>query len=385
MGPCQGITVIDVSRYLPGRFCTLMLADLGAEVLTVEPPRSPSAKIQPIGTDTGARYLALNRNKKSMTVDLSVKDGRDIFYQLVRNRDLIVEGSRPGVAERLGIDYPTVRNINPRIVYASISNFGQDGPYKTFPSHDINCLGLAGLLNAQECSSVPTGIFLSDTIAALMATIGILSALVEVQKSGRGQYIDLSILDAVISCLNVRAMRHLLHETHALEADFTSLTYPFYNAYRAKDGRYVTVAAVEPHFWERLCVLLERKDFAKHQSDGGAKREEILEYFRKQFATKTSDEWVKLFRDSDIPCGPVHSLEEVFNDPQVAFRSMIMETDHPFLGKMKQLGIPVKFSETLCELKSAPPLYGEHTSEILQDLGYPKESIEALRKKGVIE
>ncbi len=386
MGPCQGITVLDLSRYLPGRFCTLMLAYTGAEVITVEPPRVPSAKIRPIGKDTGARYIALNRNKKSITVDLHSEDGKEIFYKLVKKAAVIVESSRPGVAKRLGIDYPAARRINPKIVYASISNFGQDGPYANLPGHDITCLGLAGLLDVKEFPPVLPGILLSDTIAACMATIGILSALLEAQKSGKGQYVDLSILDAVISCLNVRAMRHFLDTTPAPgEDDFTYLIYPFYNVYKAKDNRYITVAAVEPHFWKRLCVMLGREDFVQYQFDKGTKRAEIFEHFRKTFAARNSDEWVRRLRCSDIPGGPVNTLEEVFQDPQVIHRNMVADMPHPLLGAVKYLGIPMKFSETPGEFKSPPPLYGEHTVEILESSGYSKEAIEVLQQKGVVE
>ena len=386
MGPCQGITVIDLSRYLPGRFCTLMLADLGAEVITVEPPRIPTSKIRPIGKDTGARYLALNRNKKSIALNLNSEDGKNFFYKLIQRTRVLVEGFRPGVAERLRIDYPTIKKINTEIIYASISSFGQEGPYRKLSSHDLNILGLIGLLNLKESSPIPTGILLSDTITALISTIGILSALIETRRTGKGQYIDLSMLDAMMSCLNVKAMRYLLNATQTLEDDdFTSFTYPFYNAYKTKDERYITVAAVESHFWERLCVLMGRQDFVARQFDKGAEREEIFQSFRKSFATKTRDEWIKALREADIPCGPVNSLEEALQDPQVIYRGMVTEASHPLLGRIKQLGIPIKFSETPCESPSSAPLYGQHTNEILGGLGYSKESIEGFRKNGVIE
>lgn len=386
MRPCHGITVIDLSRYLPGRFSTLMLADLGAEVITVEPPRISSAKLRPIGRDTGARYLALNRNKKSIALDLNSEDGKNIFYKLVKRADVIIESSRPGVAERLRIDYPIIKKINPKIVYASISSFGQNGPYRNLSSHDLNILGLTGLLNLKESSPIPTGILLSDTITGLTSTIGILSALIETQRTCKGQYVDLSMLDAMISCLNVKAMRYLLDSTHTLEDDdFTSFTYPFYNAYKTKDERYITVAAVESHFWERLCILMGRQDFIARQFDKGAEREEIFESFRKSFATKARNEWIKELREADIPCGPVNSIEEALQDPQVIYRGMVTEAAHPLLGRIKQLGIPIKFSETPCESPSSAPLYGQHTNEILGGLGYSKESIDGFRKNGVIE
>ena len=387
MGPCQGITVIDLSRYLPGRFCTMMLADLGADVITVEPPRQPAAKIRPIGRDTGARYLALNKNKRSMTLDLGSEDGRRIFYRLVEQRgDVVIEGSRPGVAERLRIDWPTIKKINSRAVYVSISNFGQDGPLRNTPGHDLNSLGIASLLSFQDGSPMPPRILLSDTIAALTGAIGVLSALLEVQRSGKGQYVDISILDALVNVLNVRATRHLLAQREGGENDdFTSLTFPFYNVYRTKDNRYITLAAVEPQFWEKLCTLLGRPDFAPYQFDKGGKRNEIFAHFRKRFSEKSLDEWLATFAGSDIPCGPVNSLKEVFNDPQVIHRRMVVEVSHPVLGMVKQLGNPIKFSETPCKSPAAPPLYGKHTEEILTGIGYSRESIEEFRKKAVIE
>ena len=201
-----------------------------------------------------------------------------------------------------------------------------------------------------------------------------------------GQYIDLSMLDALISCLNVKAMRHFLSGMPVAEDDdFSSFTYPFYNAYQAKDERYLTIAAVEPHFWERLCILMGNKDFVTRQFDKGPEREKIFDYFRRSFATKTRDEWIKALREVDIPCGPVNSIEEALQDPQVIHRGMVTEVTHPLLGRIKQLGVPVRFSETACPSPPAAPLYGQHTNEILEDLGFSKESIEGFRKNGVIE
>jgi crotonobetainyl-CoA:carnitine CoA-transferase CaiB-like acyl-CoA transferase len=363
-----------------------MLADLGAEVITVEPPRVASAKLKPIGRDTGARYLALNRNKKSITLDLNSEYGKEVFYKLTKKADVIVEGSRPGVAERLGIDYTITKKINPKIVYISISSFGQEGPYQKLSSHDINIVGISGLLNLKESSPVPTGILLSDTITALTSVIGILAALIEAQRTSRGRYVDLSMLDAMINCLNVKAMRCLLDTTQIPgDNDLTSFTFPFYNAYKAKDERYLTIAAVESHFWKKLCILMGRQDFITRQFDKGTKREEIFEFFRKFFATKTVDEWIKELQDVDIPCGRVNSIKEALQDPQVVFRGMVTESTHPLLGKIKQLGTPIKFSETLCESPSTAPMYGQHTNEILESIGYSKELIQNLRANGVIE
>ena len=397
MRPCDGITVIDVTRYLPGRFSSLMLADLGATVITVEPPRISSAKSRAIGRDTGPRYLALNRNKKSITLALNSEEGRKIFHQLARRADVLLEGSRPGVAKRLRVDYDTIKNINPRMVYVSISSFGQEGPYQNLSSHDINLMGLSGLLQVRESSPVPTGVFWGDTVTALTATICILSALIHTRTSGAGQYIDLSMFDSLISCLNVKAMRQLLSGIPVPEEDdfasliqpeeddFASLTHPFYTAYRANDDRYITIAAVEPHFWERLCILMGRKDLVARQYDKGAAREEIFDFFRKSFAERTSDEWIAKLRDADIPCGPVNSIEEALGDPQVIYRDMITEVEHRVLGRIKQLGTPFKFSQTSRTPSPAAPIYGEHTFEILNSLGYSKESIEGFRKSGVIE
>jgi len=390
MGPCQGIRVIDLTRTLPGRCCTLMLADLGAEVITVEPPRVPSAKIEPIGRDTGARYLAINRNKKSMGLDLNKEGGRAVFYDLIRKADVLVEGSRPGVAERLKIDYSIARGLNPKIVYCSITSFGQDGPYRNRPGHDVGCLGLAAMVDVGEAPLLPKNVLVSDTIGALMAAIGILSALFEAQRSGQGQFVDLSLLDALVSCLNVKAMRYFLSSENSRNSgekddDFTSFSYPFYNVYKVKDGRYVTVAAVEKHFWKNLCVLMGREDFVPDQFAKGERRREIFDYFRSRFMTKDRDEWVGILDRSNVPGGPVHSLEEVFRDPQVKDRKMVVEAFHSVLGKIRQLGAPIKFSGTPCEAPSPAPIYGMHTAEILEGLGYSKERIGKLRGDGIIE
>jgi crotonobetainyl-CoA:carnitine CoA-transferase CaiB-like acyl-CoA transferase len=388
--PLSGITVLDLTRLLPGPFCSLLLADFGAEVIKVEQPGAGDYMrwYPPLVGDTGGMYLLLNRNKKSFTLDLSKPAGKEIFFRLARVADVVLEGFRPGVARKLGVDYEALAEANPRIVYCSISGYGQDGPYAGQPGHDINYLGYAGVLgmtgNAGGPPVVP-GVQIADIGGgALTAAAGILLALLARERTGRGQFVDVAMLDGVISWLPTLAGGYFAGgEVPARGKTWLTGGYACYGVYQTKDGGYVSLGALETHFWERLCRYLGREEFIRWQF-AEEKQEEMRSFLEGVFLSRSRDEWVKIFREIDTCGGPVYNLAEVFEDPQIRHREMIFSLEHPRLGRIKQLGFPVKLSATPARVRLAPPDLGEHTKEILSRLGYPEEQIENFRREGVV-
>jgi crotonobetainyl-CoA:carnitine CoA-transferase CaiB-like acyl-CoA transferase len=386
----EGIQVLDLTRLAPGPYCTMILADLGAEVIRIEAGGGRAALASSLAEEESLQSIlnAAGRNKKSIVLDLKAEEGREVFYKLTRGADVIVEEFRPGVVKRLGVDYETVKQINPRIVYCSITGYGQDGPYRDLAGHDINyismggALGIIGQRGGPPC--VPAN-FIGDYAAGGMnAVIGVLAALMARGRTGKGQHVDISMMDGVISLMHGEAS--LYFSTGKVPAFGDVLIFggaPFLGVYKTKDGRYLSLGAVEPWFWENLCRALGQEDFISHQWTGGGKWEEIRSRFQEIFLTKTRDDWTELLRQTDTCVTPVYTLDEVFSDPHVLHRDMLLEMDHPTLGKRRQVGVSIKLSETPGRVRSLPARRGEHTEDILLDLGYSKEEIASLRKKGV--
>ncbi len=401
----EGIHILDLTRAGPGPFCTMILGDLGAEVIKVETPTAGTRQAglgsgrSPLG-EAGRReavYQAVNRNKKSIGLNLKSEDGRRIFYELARKADVIVEGFRPGVVKRLGVDYGAVTKINTRIIYCAITGYGQDGPYRDLPGHDINYISIAGALNLIGDRNgppvIPLNLIADYGGGGMNAVIGILSALIARDKTGRGQYIDISLTDSVISLLTVITANYFQHGTGLKRGEFAvSGAYPYYGIYETKDGKFISIGCLEPWLWENLCRVIGKEDFIPFHfvpehflsPAEGKNWQEISSYLKQFFLTKTRDEWFELLSQKDIPIGKVYSLDEVFADPQVLHRGMVIEVEHPTEGKIKQAGIATRLSETPGKVRSLPPILGEHTEEILVGLGYNKHRINELRQRGTI-
>ncbi len=386
----SGLRVIDLTLQLPGPFCTLMLADYGAEVIRVDEPY-PRQRIKfgdekVPGLSPGEVYL--NRNKKSITLNLKSEEGRDVFYRLVKESDVVVEGFRPGVVKRLGIDYETLREINPRIVYCSISGFGQTGPRRLQAGHDINYISLAGILGISGRSDGPPVIppvQMADLGGgSLMALSGILMALYRRNVTGEGSYVDVSMYDGVFSLLSIHAALYLASGEKPLRGKglLTGLL-PSYNVYRCRDGRYLAVGALEGWFFDRMCELMGREDL-KGNSLTPDPDERIIGELEKEFAKRDSSEWCELFEGEDVCVTLVYDFEEVFEDPQLKDRSLVIETEHPAYGLLRQPGFPIKFSGGGGDVRSPAPALGEHDDEILSLLGYTDDEITSLREKGIV-
>jgi crotonobetainyl-CoA:carnitine CoA-transferase CaiB-like acyl-CoA transferase len=400
----ESIKILDLTHLAPGDLCTMILGDLGADVIKIGVPPGAGGRGAGIGAlleadeeRKQAAYDAANRNKKSIGLNLKLDKGRQIFYQLARTADVVVEGFRPGVVKRLGVDYEKIKEINPRIVYCSLSGYGQDGPYSNLPGHDINYISLAGALNLIGFSDrppvVPLNLLADFAGASLHGVIGILTALVARDKIDKGQYVDIAYTDGVITLLTGFISNYFSRGVMFNRGEtWLHGAYPYYGVYETGDGKYVSVGCVEPWFWENLCRALGKEEYSPYcispehflHKPEGEKWEEISSYFKQVFLTKTRDEWFVFFADKDVPVGKVYTLDEVFSDPQVRHRQMVVELDHPTLGKVKQPGIAVKLSETPGKVRSPAPIFGEHTEEILQELGYTKSQIGELRQSNVI-
>jgi len=391
MEALHGIKVLDLTRLLPGNFCTLLLADYGADVLKIEDTdRGDYGRWHPPRVRTQSAYfLGLNRNKKSMKLNLKTEEGKAIFMQLAQKSDVMLEGFRPGVTERLGIGYDAVRKVNPEIIYCSISGFGQDGPYRDKVGHDINYIGIGGILGITGQMGgppvTPASQIADIGAGGMMATVGILMALVHRRKTGKGQYIDISMLDGVVSWLSLFASKFFADgEIPERGGMMLNGKFPCYRVYRTKDDKYITIGALEEKFWNNLCRALEREDLIPHQHATGSQGDEVVAQLEKIFLTKTRDEWAEYLEGFEICHGPVNDFQETFSDPQVLHRGMILEVDHPTEGRIKQVGFPIKFSETPGRVRLPSPGYGEHTKEVLQELGYSEGNIETLERSGVI-
>ncbi len=388
--PLEGVTVIDLTRLLPGPFCSMFLGDLGADVIKIEPVGLGdwTRWFPPSINGESAIFMAVNRNKRSVTLNLRSDDGLEIFYRLIKKSDVVLEGFRPGVARKLKIDYETVRRINPRIVYCSISGFGQSGPYTERSGHDVNYVGIGGILGltgVKDSTPVIPGVPIADLAGGMAGVIGVLAALLAREKTGIGQYVDVAMLDVVVSWLSIYAGIYLIGGvTTSRGSNILAGGIGSYGVFETKDGKYITLGILEEHFWRNFCKAVGRPSLEKYHYLSLEKGDELHEIIQEIIKGRTLEEWLKVFEEKDVPCGPVNSLQEVFSDPQVVHREMVTEVEHPKAGKIKQVGFPLKFSEKWRVIRRHPPTLGEHTVEVLREVGYSDEEIENFRRKGVI-
>jgi len=393
--PLAGLRVLDVSQVMAGPFCCMLLGDMGADVVKVEPPGTGDQTRRAMGfrlkgSDSGG-FLALNRNKRSVEINLKSEAGREVFYELVRSADIVVENNRPGVAARLKIDYPTLAAINPRLVYASISGFGQTGPWSQRPGFDLIAQAMSGVMSGTGFPDMPpvkNNIPIADLGAGLYALYGILSAVIGRGQSGVGQYVDASLFETALS-LSVWETAEYWGTGHVPGpiGSANRMSAP-YQAVRARDGHLV-IGAANQKLWLGLCEVMGRDDlrddprFATNV-DRLANREVLIGEIERTFAARTTEEWADALLAAGIPAAPIYDYAESLASPQAQARDMTLEMEHPVEGAIKMLGFPVKLSGTPQQLRFPPPLLGEHTSQVLAELGFNDERIESLRAAGAI-
>ncbi|MBI4308137.1 MAG: CoA transferase [Chloroflexi bacterium] len=394
----EGTKVLDLSRYAPGLYCSMILGDMGADVIRIEEPeaRGRRAALQttvtsPVRDKVDARATAhhvLDRNKRSIAIDLKNEAGRTLFYRMVETADVLLEGYRPGVAKRLGVGYDDLSRINPRLVYCSLTGYGQDGPYQNLVGHDINYISIAGALGVIGLKDSPPAIpnnFLADYAGGgLHAALGICLALLARHKTGCGQYVDTSMTDGVVSL-----MCHLYAEyfndgkVPQRGAEQLNGAAPYYHVYQTKDNKWISVGSIEPYFYESLCKLLGCEDCIPNQHDSSLWPQRI-ERFGKAFRQRTRDEWFQRMSEVDVCVGKIYDMNEVENDPQMRHRQMVIEVPHAELGNIKQVGIAVKLSATPGKVRRLAPTRGQDTDAVLQEYGYSAGEIARLRESGAV-
>ena len=397
MGALDGIKILELARVAPAEMPGMMLADMGADVLKIETPEPTRAR--DLESERRTAFAFVNRNKRSMTLNLKAPEGQAILRRLAETADVIVEGFRPGVMKRLGADYETIRQLNPRLVYCSLSGFGQDGPYRDYPAHDMNYLSLAGVLGLigepDRKPVIPLNLVADYAGASLHGALGIVLALFARERTGLGQHVDVSYLDTSVSLLAATPnMRFFFSDGIAPRRGegFLGGSYPYYAIYETRDRKLLTIGCTEPWLWENFCKAIGRPDFTRFarkadqfvraaNAEEDAARREIEALIK----TRDRDEWYELLVRADVCVGKVYDIDEMVQDPQIRHRQMIVETEHPTLGRVKQFGVAIKLSETPGSVRRAAPLPSEHTEDILKELGLTGDEIGGLRARGIIE
>lgn len=390
--PLDGIRVLDLSRLLPGAYASQMLADFGADVIKVEEPGTGDygRYMPPLGPGgMSFSFVAINRNKRSISLNLKAPQGREIFLRLIRDADVVLESFRPGVMERLGLGYEQLKEINPGIVYCAISGYGQDGPYHLRAGHDLNYAGLAGLLHynrgAQGEPAMPATQLGDLAGGSFMSVIGILTALMGRAQTGEGRMVDVSMTEGVMALMPLISSA-FLNTGKAPRPNRSMLDggLPCYNIYETKDGKHVTLAALEPKFWHTFCTRVGHLELLPfHMPVGPGEREEAMNALRTIFKTKTRDEWVAEMADLDTCLGPVYTIEEALEDTHAQTRDLTVTSgwsDETF----RTIQSFPRISGVEQKQRYAPPLLGEHTGELLLEAGYSDDEIAQFKAEGIV-
>jgi crotonobetainyl-CoA:carnitine CoA-transferase CaiB-like acyl-CoA transferase len=388
----DGIKVLDLSRLAPGPYCSMLLADFGADVTLVEAVPGASAKLgsgnrRGDSAERAAAYNALGRGKKSIALNLKEQEARALFYALVKDADVVLEGFRPGVVKRLGVDYKTLAKINPRIICCSLSGFGQTGPYSSLVGHDINYISIGGALGVTgrpgSPPAIPVNLVADFAGGGMHAALAICLAIIARERTGRGQDIDIAMSDGVLS-LMTSAFSGYFASGNVIKPGESTLNgaVPWYNTYQCGDGRWFSLGSIEPHFYTALCEVLGTTEYLEKQYES-AIHPEMKAKWESIFRTKTADEWMAIMSQRDICAAPVLEMDRVATDPHNLARGMVIEVDSP-IGKVKQVGIGAKLSDTPGRVTATAPLIGQHTEAILETLGYDPAKVEDLKARGVV-
>jgi crotonobetainyl-CoA:carnitine CoA-transferase CaiB-like acyl-CoA transferase len=392
--PLSGLKVVDLSRFIAGPYCTMKLGDMGAEVIKVETPGKGDDSRElgpPFLEGESAYYLSFNRNKKSITLNLREQEAREILQQLIAEADVFVENFRIGITAKMGLTYDDVKKIKDDIIYCSITGYGHNSPYREKPSFDVMIQGEAGLMSITGFPDGPPqrlGVAIADIMGGFHAVEGILLSLLSKNKTGQGQFVDVSLMDSIIAILTYQAGNFLATGKAPNRVGNRHPMITPYESFETKDG-YVIFAVGNQRLWESFVKALGRPELnedyrftdMKSRNQHPAELKAIIEELTKQ---KKTEEWVKIMEASGVPCGRIRTIDQVLNDPHVQIREMVVEQKHPLAGNIKLIGVPTKLSLTPGAVTIPPPTLGQHTEEILRNLGYDAVKIAALRQRGVI-
>jgi crotonobetainyl-CoA:carnitine CoA-transferase CaiB-like acyl-CoA transferase len=383
--------VLDLSRVRAGPTCVKQLADFGADVIKIEPPAGTDPNDNMGGPRHGPDMQNLHRNKRAMTLNLKLPEGRAVFARLAKGADVVVENYRPDVKYRLGIDYESLARINPRIVLASISGFGQDGPYRERPGFDQIAQGMSGLMSVTGRPGegpMRTGAAIADMAAGLFAALGIMTALLERESSGRGQWVQSSLLQSGIALLDFQAARYLMKGEIPEQVGNDHPTSMPTSAYTTADG-YLNVGASGEGMWQRLCRTIGREDLIEEEAfrdneRRAANRAALNASLNREFSKASTAHWVEVLNRAGVPCGPIYRMDQVFADPQVRHLQAAADVEHPKLGRFQVVNQAIRLSRTPATVAAATPELGEHTDEILAEAGYSASDIRGMRERKVV-
>jgi crotonobetainyl-CoA:carnitine CoA-transferase CaiB-like acyl-CoA transferase len=388
-GPLRGIRILDLTTLYPGPLATMMLGDLGADVVRIERHQSPDMIrfMPPFIGEESAAYLTLNRSKRTLVLDLKTEEGRSVFFDLVKTADIVTEQFRPGVLDKIGIGYEEARRSNPRIIYVSLTGFGQDGPYALRAGHDINYMSWAGLLSQIKTENRPVlpAFQIADVAGGcFMTVIACLSALWYREKSGQGQRVDVAMVDAILPLLTLQLAQYWGQSDGSPAVNLLTGAFPCYGLYECSDGKYISLGALEPKFWTNFCKLMNRGDWLSGNFASGEEGARVHAEVAAAIREKTRDEWVKIAESHDICLGPVNEIEELEEDPHLRSRGMIVDIMEKGDFRLKGLGIPIKFSESKPSAPDPVSPAGTDSVEILKEVGYSAGRVEDLIRKGVV-
>ena len=392
-GPLSGVKVVDCTQIMAGPFCTLLLADMGADVIKVEKPNGGDDSRRlgpPFIRDWSAAFLAVNRNKRSIALDLRTEEGKEVFLRLAEGADVVAENFRPGAMDRLGLGYGDLKRLNPALVYCSVSGFGQTGPYSRRGGFDLVAQGMSGIMSVTGTPGGPpvkVGVPITDLTAGMYAAYGVLTAYIHRLKTGEGQLVDTSLLEAGVAYTFWESSVYFsTGETPGPLGSAHRLSAP-YQALRTADG-YINLGAANQSTWEAMCAAIGRTDLLEDprftsNADRKPREAELAAILEETFTAGTTEHWLEVLEGAGVPAGPIMDIEQVYSDPHVLDRGMLVELSDPELGVLKNIGIPVKLSKTPGQIRSRAPKLGEHTAEVLAGAGYSEAEVTALIEAGV--